>query len=155
MGPIVWLIAAVLLGLLELLTVDLTFLMLSGGALAASVVAFAAPEASWYWSVGVFSLVSVALLFLVRPRLRRHLEEKLPKLQTNASGLVGLNAVVLREVTTRDGLVKLSGQDWTARTIEGVLPVGSTVQVTAIDGATAVVTAMPQMVKTPSNGEEK
>ena len=69
---LIWLIAALLLVGAEALTGDMFLLMLGGGALAAS-------GSSWLidwpvWADGlVFLIVSVLLLSLVRPALRRRL----------------------------------------------------------------------------------
>ena len=69
---LIWLIAALVLAGAEALTGDMSLLMLGGGALAAS-------GSSWLmdwpvWADGlVFLIVSVLLLVLVRPALRRRL----------------------------------------------------------------------------------
>lgn len=71
---LIWLIAALVLVGAEALTGDMFLLMLGGGALAASV-------SSWLlawpmWADGaVFLLVSVLLLVLVRPAVRRRLTQ--------------------------------------------------------------------------------
>ena len=51
--------------------------------------------------------------------------------------------MVLQEVTDRSGLVKLTGETWTARTTSGaVLPIDQSVNVLRIEGATAIVEAL-------------
>jgi membrane protein implicated in regulation of membrane protease activity len=114
-------------------------LMLGGGALAAA-------GSSWLldlpiWVDGaVFLVVSVLLLTLVRPELRRRLTP--PKsLLTGIEALEGKRALVLDRVARDEGQVKLDGQVWTARPLnEGdVFEPGEQVTVMNIDGATAVV----------------
>ena len=56
-----WFIGAMLLGILEIFTLDLTFAMLAGGALAAGIVDFAG--ADLWVSIATFAIVSVVLLF--------------------------------------------------------------------------------------------
>src|SRR5690606_41635662 len=57
--------------------------------------------------------------------------------------------------TDRTGLVKLSGEEWTARTAPGtVLPVDETVHVLRIEGATAVVEPMPEPQQPPGDSNE-
>jgi membrane protein implicated in regulation of membrane protease activity len=118
-------------------------LMLSGGALAAA-------GSSWLldlpvWTDGaVFLVISVLLLLLVRPALRRRLTPA-KDLPTGVKALEGKNALVLDRVARDEGQVKLGGQVWTARPLnEGdVFEPGELVTVMHIDGATAVVWRNP------------
>jgi membrane protein implicated in regulation of membrane protease activity len=54
---------------------------------------------------------------------------------------VGADAEVLADVDGNDGRVKLRGEVWSARSFDGmsVYPVGDSVQVLSIEGATALV----------------
>lgn len=137
-----WLGGALVLGVIEMLSVDLIFLMFAGGALAAMVAAlFGAPA----WAqVLVFAVVSVVLLLGVRPWAKRALTSSTPTVRTNVAAHVGREAVVLIDVTDRAGRVKLAGEVWTARAARPglVLPAGTAVTVVRIDGANAVVDAV-------------
>jgi membrane protein implicated in regulation of membrane protease activity len=55
--------------------------------------------------------------------------------------LVGKKALVIEEVTGTRGLVKLSGEVWSARSLDEdqKIPPGTSVDVMEIDGATAIV----------------
>jgi membrane protein implicated in regulation of membrane protease activity len=138
-AALIWLIVAFGLAGAEALTGDMFMLMLSGGALAAA-------GSSWLlnppiWVDGaVFLVVSVLLLVLVRPVLRRRLTPA-KGLPTGVEALEGKNALVLDRVARDEGQVKLDGQVWTARPMnEGdVFEPGDQVTVLHIDGATAVV----------------
>ena len=57
------------------------------------------------------------------------------------AALVGRSAMVIEEITSQSGQVKLAGEVWTARPYDDslVIPAGSTVDVFEIRGATAVV----------------
>lgn len=147
MGWLWWLGLALVLGVIELLTVDLTFLMLAGGAAAGGLAgALGAP----FWvQIVVAVVVAVLLLVLVRPMAVEKFRTSTPETTTNIAAHVGRSATVLADVTDRSGRVKLAGEVWSARTDAPgqVLPVGATVQVTKIDGATAVVA--PQVQQTP------
>lgn len=150
-----WLGAALLLGVIEILSLDLFLIMLAGGALAAGGVA-AAGGPLWAQIV-VFALASVLLLGALRPWLLRHLRTRVPLVETNAAGHVGRVAVAVTQVTEHGGRVKLAGEVWTART-EGPVVVadGDEVRVTRIDGATAVVaplTAGPSGSAAPGSEE--
>ncbi len=137
--PLIWLIAALVLAGAEVLTGDLFLLMLGGGALAAA-------GASWLldwpiWADGaVFLAVSILLLVMVRPALRRRLTpgKGLPE---PAKALEGKNALVLDRIARHEGQVKLDGEVWTARPLNDndVYEPGDHVTVMRIDGATAVV----------------
>jgi len=61
--------------------------------------------------------------------------------------LVGRQAVVLEEVSSEGGRVKLGGEVWSARSYDDdeVIPVGARVDVFQIKGATALVHPIPQL----------
>lgn len=140
MGWLLWLVATLVLGISEVLSVDLFFLMLAAGALSGSMTAalgFSLPV-----QVGVFSVVSVLLLFLVRPWAKRVLLTSTPNIHTNVHALVGQEAVVTQVVSGVEGRVRLAGEIWSARAYHGKdIPVDTVVRVMEIDGATAVVAA--------------
>jgi membrane protein implicated in regulation of membrane protease activity len=136
---LIWLIFALVLAGAEALTGDMFLLMLGGGALAAS-------GTSWLmhwpvWADGlVFLIVSVLLLTLVRPTLRRRLTPAVGA-RMGIKALEGKHALVLDRVARDAGQVKLDGQVWTARPLNDseVYEPGESVTVMHIDGATAVV----------------
>jgi membrane protein implicated in regulation of membrane protease activity len=134
-----WLIFALALAGAEALTGDMFLLMLGGGALAASATAWLTD-----WPIlgdgVVFLLVSVLLVVLVRPAVRRRMTPgKVPVMGIKA--LEGKRAMVLDRVARDEGQVKLDGQVWTARPLNDadVYEPGEAVTVMHIDGATAVV----------------
>lgn len=136
-----WLAAAVVLAVVELLSMDFVLLMFGLGALAAAAVTVVG--APLWLAIAVFVVVSVALLFLLRPALLRRLHDG-PTLATGFSNLVGRNALVLQSVDARDGRVRIGSDEWSARTADAeTIDVGVESRVVAIDGATAVVTAIP------------
>lgn len=143
MGWLWWLGLALILGVIEMLTVDLLFLMLAGGATAAAVAgAFGAP----FWlQLLIAAIVSVAMVVLVRPWAMARLKASTPQARTNIAAHRGRTATVVADVTDRAGRVKLTGEVWTARVEQPgtVLAVGSTVSVVRIEGATAIVAPMP------------
>jgi membrane protein implicated in regulation of membrane protease activity len=138
-GLALWLIAAVLLAIGELLTPGLFFL---------GPVALAAVGAAVAAGIGggivleliVFIAVSVASLALLRPIARRHIH--MPALtRTGTAALVGTKAVVLERVDANGGRVRIGGEEWSARAFfEGqTLEPGTRVEVAKIEGATALV----------------
>jgi membrane protein implicated in regulation of membrane protease activity len=138
-AAVIWLIVALSLAGIEALTGDMFLLMLGGGALAAA-------GSSWLldlpiWGDGaVFLVVSLLLLALVRPALRRRLTP--PKtLTTGIEALEGKRALVLDRIARDEGQIKVDGQVWTARPLNDgdEFEPGEQVTVMRIDGATAVV----------------
>ena len=140
---IAWGIAALVLGLLELLSVDLFFLTLG---IASFVTMFAALAGTNIWvQLLVFASASLLLLIFVRPWAKRYLQRSTPNIETGARGLVGKTAVVTAPLVGTGGRVRLDGGDWSARSLTGdLIPVGSQVMVAEIDGATAVVCLPPE-----------
>ncbi len=136
-----WLGLALVLGVVEAATVDFIFLMLAGGALAG--LGAAALGAPFPAQVIAAAVVSIGLLVVVRPMAKRRLEDSnhSRSFLVGPQAYVGRDAEVLAEVTLAGGRVRVAGEDWTARLVEGALPVGvgGRVQVIAIEGATAVV----------------
>ena len=130
-----WFVGAMVLGILEIFTLDLTFAMLAGGALAAGIASFFG--APLWASILIFALVSAVLLFVARPALHRHFRSG--AIVTGTAALVGHTAIALDEVTTRSGRVKLNGEVWSARTREGAVAEDAYAVVVEIKGATAIV----------------
>ena len=139
MDSVWWFVGAALLGIAELFTLDLTLLMLAGGALAGGAVMLAGGSVLL---AAIVALVVAALLLLaLRPWLLRSLRKRgVPLVETNAAAIVGATGIALDDVTAKGGRVKLRGEVWTARTAGGDdIAEGAKVVVKKIDGATAVV----------------
>jgi membrane protein implicated in regulation of membrane protease activity len=142
-AAVIWLIVALGLAGAEALTGDMSLLMLSGGALAAGGSSWLLPWPIWA-DGAVFLVVSVLLLVLVRPALRRRMTPA-KSLPTGIKALEGKDALVLDRVARDEGQVKVDGQVWTARPLndDDVFQPGELVTVLHIDGATAVVWKSP------------
>ena len=138
-AAVIWLIVALGLAGTEVLTGDMFLLMLGGGALAAAGSSALLPWPVWA-DGAVFLVVSVLLLTLVRPGLRRRLTPAVDT-STGIEALEGKPALVLGRVTGHEGRVKVDGEVWTARPFNAgdVYEPGESVTVMRIDGATAVV----------------
>ena len=93
--------------------------------------------------IQLFAAASVLGVLLVRPLALRHMTQ--PQLERfGVDALVGRRAFVVREVSDRDGLVRIDGDDWTARPFDDttVIPEGAAVSVMRISGTTAYVYPM-------------
>ncbi|NJP48603.1 NfeD family protein [Streptomyces sp. SBST2-5] len=135
---ILWLLAAAALGAAEFFTLTLVFGLLAGAALVAAVVS----------GVGIgllgqllaFIAAAAAGLLVVRPVALRQMRQQ-PVFREGSDALIGRRAEVVQEVTATHGLIKVGGEEWSARAYDEslVIPVGALVDVMEIDGATAVV----------------
>ncbi|MBO3748897.1 NfeD family protein [Streptosporangiaceae bacterium NEAU-GS5] len=135
---IIWLILAAALGIAEIFTLTA----------ALGIIAVAALLTTGVAAIGLPVIVQVAVFFgasagglvMVRPIARRHLQQP-PAKRFGIAALVGKVAYVTEEVTGRDGRVKIGGEEWSARAYDEslVIPVGATVDVFEIEGATALV----------------
>ncbi len=141
MAAVVWLVAGFLLIIAEVLSSDFVLIMLGVGALAAA--GFSASGASIWLQLAAFGGVSLALITLARPALKRRLNPA--SVRTNTEALVGDKAVVVSTVDAHGGKVKLGGETWSARAFDEteVLEPGRTVTVMTISGATAIVLGEP------------
>lgn len=140
----IWLIVFVACIVIEIITMGLTTIWFAGGALIAAVgAAFGAPI---WLQIVLFVLVSLVLLYFTRPIAVKYFNKD--RVKTNAESLVGKQAIVISEIDNLQGIgqVTVSGQEWTARTVdEGVtLPVGSVVIIRGINGVKLMVEEKPQ-----------
>jgi membrane protein implicated in regulation of membrane protease activity len=136
---LLWLIAAGLFAAGEVLSLDLVLLMFAGGAVGGMVVALAG--AAVVWQLVAFIAVSALLLAVVRPIAKRHLVERTPLQLDGVDTLIGRTARVTRAVDYSGGRIRMGADEWTARSQHSgeAFPVGETVRILQVDGATAVV----------------
>ncbi|MEV4860258.1 NfeD family protein [Streptomyces ossamyceticus] len=134
----VWLLAAAALGAAEFFTLTLVFGLLAGAAVVAAVVA--GVGIGLVGQLVALGASAAAGLVLLRPVVLRHMNQQ-PLTLEGSDALIGRRAEVMQEVTATRGLIKLSGEEWSARALDEtlVIPVGAWVDVMEIEGATAVV----------------
>ena len=133
-----WVGLAVLLGVVEVTTLDLTFAMLAAGALAGAATGLVTDNLLVQALVAL--VVAVAMLAVVRPVALRHLRTPLA-IRTGTDALVGERGLVIEAVDGRSGQIKLKGEVWSARTYDPTTSIeaGRNVEIVQIDGATALV----------------
>ncbi len=140
-----WVGAAVLLGVAEMLSLDLVLIMLAVGAVAGMGLALVGAPLALQMLVAAG--VSVAMLGLVRPALAKRLHGG-PELNLGHGKLVGQRGVVTEEITgLQTGRIKLGGEIWTAAPYDDNVTIapGETVEVLQIKGATAYVHPIPSL----------
>ncbi|MBS1870501.1 MAG: NfeD family protein [Actinobacteria bacterium] len=137
---VIWILVAVAFGIGEVLTTTFVLAPFSVGALIAALVAAIGGGAVGSWSV--FIVVSLLMLWVVRPIARAHMRTP-AQLRTGTAALIGRRAIVLERIANDEGVgcVRIDGEVWTARAYdeESVIEAGTPVQVIEIRGATALV----------------
>lgn len=133
-----WLAALVIFIILEAATSALVSLWFIGGSLFALLATvFGAPE----WAqVVIFVAVSIALLFALRPVMKKYVNPR--KIVTNARSNIGKLAIVTEAINNLEGTgaVKISGVIWSARSADGsVIEENTLVRVTELEGAKVCV----------------
>lgn len=135
---ILWIILAVAFLAVEFGTVTLVSLWFVVGSLAA-LGAFFLGAALWL-QVLVFALVSLLMLLLLRPFLRKYVDPL--KVPTNVDAMVGKEALVTEAINNLEGVgtVKLNGLTWSARSEDGSeIPVDTVVSVRTVEGVKLIV----------------
>ena len=134
-----WLAVAIVLGVAEMLSMDLFLLMLAGGALAGMGTALVTDNV--VVQVVVASAAAVLLMGAVRPPLLKRLHGG-PDLVLGPASLIGAHGLVTESIAAHSpGRVKIGGESWLAVSpgAESDIEAGRTVEVIAIVGATAHV----------------
>ena len=138
--PVVWLIAMVVLLVIEAAVPGLVSIWFALGALAALISALL--HAPLWLQVVWFVLVSVVALILTRPLARKYINSRTTP--TNADMVIGKDAVVTERIDNLPGkgAVMLEGKTWTARMNDEAqtAEIGETVRVLRIEGVKLIVT---------------
>lgn len=151
---IAWLVLAVLFVIIELLTLEFTFLMLAAGT-AIGGLGVNLLGGPWWLQVLAAAVVSALLLFTIRPLLLRVLHRSSVLHPTNIDAIYGMGARVVAPFVNGRGSVRLdNGEQWTAQLADtdGELAVGARAFVTAVRGATVEVT--PEAATTERSVDE-
>jgi membrane protein implicated in regulation of membrane protease activity len=136
---LIWVVVAIALAVGEIFTPGLFFLgPVAVAAVIAGLVSLAGVGAPV--QLLVFIAGSIGSVAVLRPLARRHIRLP-PELRTGTDALVGVTAIVLRQVDRDGGLVRIGGEEWSARAYleDQVIEAGKRVEVVKIEGATALV----------------
>ncbi|MBQ3530503.1 MAG: NfeD family protein [Oscillospiraceae bacterium] len=136
--PFIWLILAVVLGVIEAVTVSLISVWFAIGALAAIIPAYF--EVPLWGQILVFLAVS-AIAFAFTKRFFKDVV-KVKKQPTNSDSLIGTDGIVTSEINNLEGAGKvyISGLTWSAKSKNGDnIQEGAVVTVNKIEGATLIV----------------
>jgi len=141
-----WVVLALGLLGLEAASMALVGAYFAFGAIAAAVAA--SLDAEVWVQLVVFAAVSVLSLVLTRRPLKAALRSA-PLVPSNAPAIVGRRGVVTIAIpagTGGRGQVRIGTEDWSARPAgsEVAIPEGTTVEVVALEGVTALVRPVPE-----------
>ncbi len=129
-----WLVLFIFLVIVELSTVNLVSIWFAVGALVASVVSLFLDN--WVIQVAVFVLVSLLILVILKPFMKKF---KGQKVATNLDRVIGQIGIVTEEIQKLvPGEVKVGGRYWTA-TANKKIKKDAKVKVESIDGVKLVV----------------
>jgi len=146
---VIWLALILVFIVIEVFTLDFTFLMLAVGSVGGLLSSFTAIP---FWAqIVITAVLAVLLIFAVRPPLLRRLRSGEDPTLSNIDALLGMAGTVANDFADGSGHVKLAnGETWTARlspAAEGiVVEAGHRVTVVSIQGATAVVAPIERIV---------
>ena len=132
-----WFVAGAVLIICELLTTSLIFASFAFGAVVAGLVGALGSDL-----VGqglAFAAASVLGVFLLKPILSKRFTTKNSQSSTNVMALIGMQGLVVEEVSQTSGLVKIRGEVWSAKALSGEIASNTSVEITDIDGAALIV----------------
>lgn len=135
----IWLIAAGVFFVAEIITVGFLIFWLGIGALLAMLVSFFTDNL--VIQVAVFVISSALLIFLTKPLVKK-LTKKDKTVVTNAFSIIGQKGIVTKKIDSSMavGQVKVQGQIWSAKSEnDDIILEGSEIEVVRIDGVKAVV----------------
>lgn len=142
MFAIYWMGAAVILLLIEILTLGLTSIWFAGGAVLAAVTAFVGGPL--LLQLAVFIAMSCLLFFFTRPLAQKYLNSSVEK--TNVEALIGQHGIVRETIDNFQGKGKVyvNGMDWSAKSLhDEEIPEGTEIVIHKIQGVKLIVDAIP------------
>ncbi len=135
--PVVWLIIAVILLIIEAITVGLVTIWFAGGALVTIFIAFLTD--SFIIQFISFVLISTLLLVFTRPLLNKYFEKD--KIKTNVDSLIGEQGIIISASNKLDSAqAKIKSQIWTVIEKNGKkLEKDTKINVLSIEGVKLIV----------------
>lgn len=136
----VWLVVAVVSLIVELCTVGLVSIWITGGAIVAMILNICG--AHWGVQLGAFFVVTAVLLIATRPFAKKYINNG-KRSKSNYEELIGKEVRVVEKIENRfdKGKAIYNGMEWTARSIEEdeVFEENELVKVERIEGVKLIV----------------
>lgn len=130
----IWLIVAIVLVILEIMTAGFGVICFAIGAVFSALIAGLGGNITW--QIVVFAVVSLLTFIFLRPVVIRFLDKKSKDVRTNADAVVGRKGVVSERIDAEQhtGRVAVDGDDWKAVSEDGsVIEKGVTVEIVKLD----------------------
>lgn len=145
MSPLLWIIVAVSLAILEIFTAGFFIIFFAAGAAITAVSALFITNVTA--QLTIFLISSVIMVWFARPIVKKAFNiSDLPTKPSNVETLVGEEILVLEDVSRYSGRVKVlhTGEIWTAyldksEEEDSTLPAGAEGVVASVDGAKLVI----------------
>lgn len=150
---LVWLVLVIIFAVLEGQTLGLTSIWFSIGSLGGLIASMLGLPIMG--QIIVFLIVTAVMLIYTRPIVKKNL--KVGSVKTNVNALIGLEGIVTEPILTHTyGQVKLKGQIWTAKSIDGdEICVDSEVEIIAIEGVKVIVKKIEIEQEAKEEGKEE
>ena len=139
----IWLIAAGVFFVAEILTVGFMIFWLGVAALITCVISLF--TSNLIIQTTVFVILSAILLLLTKPLVDKFAGNKIPAPKTNAYSIIGKEATVTKNFneSSKIGQIKVGTEKWTAKSkSDELFSQGDKVKVEAIDGVKAIVSKL-------------
>lgn len=136
----IWLIAAIVLVIVEICTAGFGSICFAIGAAFSAIVA--GLGANLTWQIMVFAILSLLTFFFLRPVVMRFLERKSKNVKTNAEAIIGRKGIVSERIdaTQHTGRVAIDGDDWKAVSEDGsAIEKGMEVKIVKLDSIIVTV----------------
>ena len=136
----IWLIAAIVLVIIEICTAAFGSICFAIGAAFSAVAA--GLGAGITWQIVIFAVVSLLTFVFLRPVVMRFLDKKSKDVKTNADAIVGRKGVVSERIDAKQhtGRVAIDGDDWKAISEDGsVIEKDTTVEIVKLDSIIVTV----------------
>ena len=137
-----WLIAAIVLIIVEICTAGFGALCFALGAAFSALVS--GLGGSLTWQILAFVVVSLLTFIFLRPVVVRFLDKKSKDVKTNAEAIIGRKGIVSEHIdaSQHTGRVAIDGDDWKAVSEDGsVIEKGTDVEIIKLDSI--IVTVKP------------
>lgn len=132
---IIWMIVAILLVVVEVMTQMLLAICFAAGALVAMISSLLGVDL--VWQIVIMAIVSIIVYFTALPMFRRfHNNKTSHSARTGMDALLGRRCVVTKEILPgKTGRVRIDGDNWQAIAPEvmEMIPVGTEVEVISYD----------------------
>ena len=145
----IWLIAAIILFIVELLNASFGIICFAFGAILAAIIDICG--LGIVWQLVAFIIGTVLSFLFIRPVLLKWFESKRATKKINLDNMIGRKAIVVQPIISGQGRVAIDGTDWKAIGQQNIdVEAGTEVTIIQREGNTLIVATSP----CPSQGGE-